>query len=337
METKIVETKLTQRCALFVAVVVALFAMKEAADIIAPVLLALFIAIILSGAIGRLQKIGVPFALAVVLITILLLIVAFSITTVLSSSVLTFRANLAEYQANLSAKAASLGSLFALVGLNPTAVGSLIRTADPSSMVQITVDFLQRVSNLFGSSFTLLLTVIFMLIDASRLSRIVGAQSTSPLAKQIDSMLQQVRHYLSIKGITSCITGAAVTLLLLLFDVDLPFLWGVVALLLNFIPNIGSILAAIPAILLAWVQFDLLVVLWIIAGFFVINIIVGSILEPKMMNNMLGVSLLTVFLSLIFWGWVFGLIGMFLSVPLTITMKIYLEQYQHTRFFASLL
>ena len=119
--------------------------------------------------------------------------------------------------------------------------------------------------------------------------------------------------------------------------VDYPVLWGLLAFFFNFVPNIGSVIAAVPAIVLAMIQTDLLTTLLTAIGYLVINVIVGNFLEPKIMGKGLGLSTLVVFLSLVFWGWVLGPVGMLLSVPLTMIVKISLENFEQTRWMAILL
>jgi predicted PurR-regulated permease PerM len=119
--------------------------------------------------------------------------------------------------------------------------------------------------------------------------------------------------------------------------VDYPLLWGVLAFLLNFVPNIGSLLAAIPALLLALIQLGISGTLWALLGYVVINNVIGAVIEPRFMGRGLGLSTLVVFLSLVFWGWVLGPVGMFLSVPLTMMVKIGLDSNEQTRWIAVLL
>ena len=106
-------------------------------------------------------------------------------------------------------------------------------------------------------------------------------------------------------------------------------LWGLVAFLLNFVPNIGSIIAAIPAVLLALLINGTTIAILTIAGYVVVNITIGNVVEPRVMGRGLGLRMLVVFISLVFWGWVLGPIGMLLAVPLTMTLKIMLESYEH--------
>ncbi len=132
-------------------------------------------------------------------------------------------------------------------------------------------------------------------------------------------------------------TGLLVYFFLLIVGVDYPLLWAVLAFVLNYIPTIGSIIALIPPFLLAMVQLGFIDSIIVLAGYLTINTIMGNILEPKFMGKGLGLSTLVVFLSLVFWGWVLGPIGMLLSVPLTITIKIALDSSEETRWLAVML
>jgi predicted PurR-regulated permease PerM len=119
--------------------------------------------------------------------------------------------------------------------------------------------------------------------------------------------------------------------------IDYAALWAILAFLLNFIPFIGGLLMAVPALLLALVQADLQVTLIVALGYLIVNTVIGSILEPRIMGRGLGISTLVVFLSLLFWGWVLGTVGVFLSVPLTMVLLIALDSRPQTRPFAILL
>ena len=114
-------------------------------------------------------------------------------------------------------------------------------------------------------------------------------------------------------------------------------LWAVLAFLFNYIPNIGSIIAAVPAVLLAFVQLGPATASFTALGFVVSNMVMGNVIEPRYMGRGLGLSTLVVFLSLIFWGWLLGTVGMLLSVPLTMIVKIALESSPDTRWVALLL
>lgn len=142
----------------------------------------------------------------------------------------------------------------------------------------------------------------------------------------IQRAIDSVSHYLVLKTAISLVTGLVVWGMLTTLDVRFAFIWGLLAFALNYIPNIGSVLAAIPPIIQVLVFGGLYDALVVLAGYLIINLVFGNILEPRIMGRGLGLSTLVVFLSLIFWGWLLGPVGMLLSVPLTIIVKIALEQ-----------
>jgi predicted PurR-regulated permease PerM len=146
-----------------------------------------------------------------------------------------------------------------------------------------------------------------------------------------------VNRYLVLKTIFSLITGIFIWGWLALLGVDYALLWGLLAFLLNYVPNIGSIIAAIPAVLLALIQLGTIHALLAALGFGIVNVIIGSVVEPRFMGHGLGLSALVVFLSLVFWGWVLGPVGMLLSVPLTMILKIAFESNEETRWLAVML
>lgn len=199
--------------------------------------------------------------------------------------------------------------------------------------------FLRAMATLAGSAVVIVVTVIFMLLEASRLPdklRAAGGLSSSAQRK-IQDITGNVRRYLAIKTGTSLLTGALVALLVWLLRLDFPMLWGLLAFLFNFVPQIGSILAAIPAIMLALVDQGPGTAIAATFGYLAINCLVSYALEPRFFAQGLGLSMLVVFVSLVFWGWVLGPAGMFLSAPLTMVLKIILEDFEETRWIAMLL
>ncbi|WP_156509002.1 AI-2E family transporter, partial [Oleiphilus sp. HI0132] len=128
--------------------------------------------------------------------------------------------------------------------------------------------------------------------------------------------------------------GGLIYIWLLILGVEYPLLWALIAYLLNFVPNIGSIIAAVPVMLLALIQLGPLHMLLVAAGYLFVNTLMGNVIEPRYMGRGLGLSTLIVFLSLVFWGWVLGPVGMLLSVPLTMLLKIAFESSDETRWIA---
>jgi predicted PurR-regulated permease PerM len=148
--------------------------------------------------------------------------------------------------------------------------------------------------------------------------------------KALSNFTSSVNKYMAIKMMVSLLTGFIVMASLFFMGVEYFVLWGLLAFLLNFIPTLGSIIAAVPPMLLAIIQLGIPEALAVAAVFFGINTIIGNVLEPRFMGKGLKLSSLVVFLSLVFWGWILGPVGMLLSVPLTMTVKIALENFEGT-------
>jgi predicted PurR-regulated permease PerM len=187
--------------------------------------------------------------------------------------------------------------------------------------------------------FFILLTVIFILLEASGFPQKLQDAFPDPekTVGPFRTFMESVNRYLVIKTLFSLATGITIWLWLTFLGVDFAPTWGMVAFFLNFVPNIGSIIAAVPAILLALIQLGAPSALLVCLGYAVVNIVFGNVLEPRFMGRGLGLSTLVVFISLIFWGWVLGTIGMVLSVPLTMIVKIALASDEDTQWIAIML
>ena len=129
----------------------------------------------------------------------------------------------------------------------------------------------------------------------------------------LKTLVRSLQKYLAMKTLTSLATGLLAGLWVWLLGVDFPVFWGLIAFLFNYVPNIGSFVAAVPAVLMAIVQYGGATGLLVAAGYVVINITIGGVIEPNFMGDSVGLSPLVVFMSLVFWGWMLGGVGMLLS------------------------
>jgi predicted PurR-regulated permease PerM len=161
-----------------------------------------------------------------------------------------------------------------------------------------------------------------------------GDQNTQAWLAEFSS---SIHGYLAIKSAISAVTGVLIYIWLTILGVDYAVLWGLIAFLLNFVPTAGSFIAAVPAVLLALVQLGLASAGLTLLGFVVVNFVMGSAIEPRWMGKGLNLSPLVVFVSLVFWGWVLGPVGMLLSIPLTIMVKIALAANEDTRWISIML
>jgi predicted PurR-regulated permease PerM len=196
------------------------------------------------------------------------------------------------------------------------------------------------IGDVLSNTFLIAFTVLFILLEAwefpLKLQSMKGISEVAVL-KEMTKIINSTKHYVAIKTITSMLTGVLIGLGVAIVGLDFPVLWGFLAFALNFIPNIGSIIAAIPAALLAMLQLEPMGVLAVLLIFLSVNTFVGSVLEPHFMGRSVGLSTLVVFISLIFWGWIFGPVGMLLSVPLTMVIKFSAEIHEKSAWIAVLL
>ena len=311
---------------------------KAAESIIVPFLLAIFISIVASPPFFYLQKKGIPKAIALLIVILAFLFFIFLIGLLIGTSVNDFTSKVPVYQQKLQSQTQAVVTwLIEKKFIEPDF--QLSNVFNPSSVLKMIGDTLNQVSGLFANGFLILLTVLFMMLEITSIPVKLKKVSSNPENSilRVQSVFQNINKYIAIKTWISLGTGLLVYFLLLIIGVDYPLLWAVLAFALNYIPTIGSIIALVPPVLLTIIQLGIIESLIVLVGYLVINTIMGNILEPKFMGKGLGLSTLVVFLSLIFWGWVLGPIGMLLSVPLTITIKIALDSSDETKWLAVLL
>jgi len=336
--TKQGSNKTSQFLIILASFIIVIAGMKAAESIVVPFLLAAFLSIIISPPFIWMQSKGVPKVLALLFIIVAFLAVLFLIGVLIGTSVNDFTYNLPFYQEKLTNQTQAL--ITWLVERNYVKPDfQLTKVLNPGAVLNIVANALNQISGIFADGFLILFTVIFMSLEINTLPRKLKKVFNNPdkSLSQVNEIYQNINRYIGIKTLTSLGTGVLVYFFLLIVGVDYPLLWGVLAFVLNYIPTIGSILAVIPVLLLTLVQLGFVEALVVLAGYIIINTIIGNILEPKFMGMGLGLSTLIVFLSLVFWGWVLGPIGMILSVPLTITIKIALDSSEETRWLAVLL
>lgn len=320
------------------AIAIVLSFLQAAASIIAPILLAAFIAIVATPPLRWLRRRRVPKWLALAIIVFVLLEAGSMLALVFTGELEGFRDGLPGYQERLILLSDQFGGWLEGVGvtgareavkdiLNPNVAVNLVRVA------------LANVSGTFGSGLLVLLAVVFMLLEASSLAAKLSLafHLTEEAAEGLRRVLSAINQYMVIKSLASLATALSIWVWLWILGIDFAVLWAILAFLLNFIPFVGAILMMIPPVFLALVQTDIQTTLLVALGYLVVNTVIGNILEPKIMGRGLGISTLAVFLSLLFWGWVLGTVGVFLAVPLTMALIIALGSSPQTQPIAILL
>ena len=309
-----------------------------AKSIIAPFLLALFISIICAQPISWLEKKRIPRWMALVSVILGMVVLFSSFAFLIGGTLSSFSGNLSKYEVSLTTIRNSFIQSLNENGLN-IPLDQVSNLVQPARILEFTVGALNKLFNMMGNTFLIFLIIIFILMEFGSFSIKAKAirNESDKSASYYSAILQNIRHYLGIKTLLCLSIGFLVYLSLLIIGVDYPLLWALIAGLMNYIPNIGSILATIPTVLFALVQLGLSGALWTLGSSMLIHNVIGNFIEPRIMGKGLGLSPLVVLLSLLFWGFVLGIAGMFLSVPFTMTIKIILEQNEKTKWLAVLL
>jgi predicted PurR-regulated permease PerM len=320
------------------AFVIVVSGMRAAETLMVTFLLSCFFAIVCAPPFMYMQRKGLPAWLSLILVVIFILLMQVVFITIVTQSLGELSQNMPLYQERLRSLTGDLLNLLVGLGIEvPRA--TLMQQFDPSTIFKLVANALGSLGGVLSNSFLIILTVIFMLFEGAslpaKLRYAFGEHSTH--MQHVQRFLDNVKKYTTIKAAISFLTGLLIYVWLLMLDVDFALLWAVVAFLFNFVPNIGSIIAAVPAVLLALIQLGPVTAMLTAAGYVVVNTVMGNIIEPRYMGRGLGLSTLVVFLSLVFWGWVLGPVGMLLSVPLTMLLKIALESSEETQWLAIML
>jgi predicted PurR-regulated permease PerM len=312
--------------------------MRAAAGILSPLLLALFIAVVSAAPFHWLRRHGVSAISAIALLVVALvaaILVSGAFIGMATDDVLP---EIPRYQERIEEKIAVATNACRRIGLN-LPEDAFTEYFDPGAVMQLAAASLMGLGTILTNALLILFTVALLLVEAASFPRkLATAFNLSHRDHEaIIGTVAMVNRYLAIKTAISLATGVAVALWLGLLGIGHPVLWGMVAFLLNYIPNLGSIIAAVPVVLLSLVDAGTSTALLVGAGYLGINVLLGNVLEPYVMGRGLSLSMLVVFVSLIFWGWVLGPAGVLLSAPLTMIFKIVCEAFPETRWIAVML
>ncbi len=310
------------------AVLAALFAMREASTIVVPALLAFFLAAVADSPVSWLEHKGLSRLLGVLLVVTGMTLLVLGVGVLVGSSLQELSEQAPAFQQKTRDQ---LDALLARWGGSRVGDGTadILDYVSPDAALGLAAGVLTGVRDLFGNAFLILFLTVFMLLEIPSLRR--KLETLGAVGGAGPSIPEIVRHYLVIKTLTSLATGLLIGIFLSVLSVDFAALWGLLAFVLNYIPSIGSFVASIPPVLLTLLQNQPGLALLVATGFLAVNVAIGNGIEPRVMGQGLGLSTLVVFLSLILWGWLLGPVGMLLAVPLTTTVKIALEGHEGTR------
>ncbi|WOO42433.1 AI-2E family transporter [Rubellicoccus peritrichatus] len=320
------------------ALIIIIAGLKAAAAIVVPFLLAVFVVILVAPWYFWMQRKGVPSALSLLVIVAALLALGIFGASFFTATVNSFVRNLPQYQTILTQQVSEATGWLEARGVE-VPEDAFNQALDTQKLFAYARTIAGSVTILLSNGFVITLVAIFILLEAARLPGKIRNLPGMTDRRWDDflGIVGNVRQYMAMKTVMSLLTAVLVGSMLWLLDVDYPILLAVLAFLLNFVPSIGSIIAAIPGILLALILQGLGDATICAIGYIIINVGVSNFLEPKYMGKGLGISPMIIIVSLFLWGWILGPVGMLLSVPLTMTIKVALESNPRTRSIAFLL
>jgi AI-2 transport protein TqsA len=320
------------------SIVIIIYGISQAQSVVALCLVSVFLALIGTPPVLWLERKHVPSFAAVMIIVAFIIVLLMMIGAVIGSSLNTFSEVLPFYQGRMHEKVIEFKSLLASKHIMVTEK-VLTEYLNPGSVISLAAGFFAGISSVLADILLVLLTVTFILLEASsfpiKLRSVLGdPQRNFP---QVTKFVNDIRRYMIIKTIISLVAGTVIGVWLYILGVDFPILWGFIAFLFHFIPNLGQILASVPAVLLAFLQLGPGPAALAAAGYLVVGFTLGNVVEPRLMGRQLGLSTLVVFLSLMLWGGLLGPIGIVLCVPITMSLKFAFESMESTRWIAVLL
>ncbi len=320
------------------ALVIIIWGIYQARSILELFLVSVFLAVIGTPLLVWLERKRVPSVIAVLLVIGAIISVLLFIGAFVGTSVNSFSNALPTYEARMQEQFSAFKDLLASRGIESP--GKLaLKYVNPGAVMSLTESVLSGLSSMLSNIVLILLTVTFILLEALSFPQKLRVALGVPQAgfPQFGRIIDTMKHYMAIQTAISLTAGILAGIWFAIVGVDFPVLWGLLAFLLHYIPNLGSVIAVIPPVLLALIQLGIGRAALAAAGYIVINFTIGNIIQPRLMGRGLGLSTLVVFLSLIFWGSLLGFVGMVLSIPITMTFKIAFESNESTRWIAVLL
>ena len=331
-------------------VVVLIAGLRAAESFFVPVLLAFFIATISFPITNWLREHKVPRLLAVLLTVLvdfafiagILLIVLSMVGDLQTKWTLTYQP--AIYEKILGSRDWAVDTLTswkvddaqAHVDKVTSELLTQVSTVNVADILNVSRSVIGGIASFIGTTFIVLILTVFMLTEARMFGRRIGAicEARGPDLQRMFSATKDIQRYLGIKTAVSFATGLLAGFLCWSAQIDFFVLWGIVAFALNYIPVVGSVVAGLPPALLALIQYNWPIALAIVIGYVAINVFLGNFIEPMLLGRRFGLSTLVVVISVLFWGWIWGPVGMLLAVPLVMLLKVVLENSPEFRWIA---
>jgi AI-2 transport protein TqsA len=318
------------------ATVVVLVGLRLGAPILNPILFAVVLSLLVSPVYSWLLRRRLPTGLALVLMLVILIIFFLGLSFILGASIARFSERIGFYVSQLNGQVDSLDALLERLGLSNVNLQDVVK---PSALAGALSVVLSGISGFLSNLFLILMIMLFLLGEGpAMMDRLrASVQEDNQQVARLSAVGQSVVRQFGLRAIVNLVTGAGVTVMLFLFGVDFPLLWGILTFFLSFIPYIGLVLAVAPAVVLALAEFGVSRAVLVIAGVVVINILAENVLSPMLMGRGLNISPTIVFLSFVFWAWLLGGPGAFLALPITLFVAVMFDTFPETRWLAGLI
>ncbi len=316
------------------SLVVIVAGLRATSSVMIPLVLAVFLALLTFPLVRLLQRLRIHPVLAVLLTVLAVLAALVGPGMLIVAAVRQFASAVPGYENRLR-QITSSG--FAWLRNNNVDTSALTTFADPARALEMILATLSGVVTLLSVAVLVVIVSAFVLIEAAGIFERRGSILSDGQRRTLAGFMGNLQTYLWVKSGISLATGLAAWGWCTFLGIDFALLWGLLAFLLNYIPTFGSLVAAVPPALLALIQFGPGSAAVSVVGYIAINIVFGSLLEPTLLGHRLRLSPLVVLLSVIMWGWIWGIAGALLSVPMTMALKIAFEQSEHSRWIADLL
>lgn len=318
-------------------VVIILAGLKAASSVIVPFLLAIFIAIVISPAMLYMQKLKIGRLFSFLIVTVLFLSILGFLGNIIFNTIAEFTANLPELQnrfRGITNNFIQKANSYEFINIDESMIG-----LDVGMIVNQFTTILKKTGFIISKGFFIFMMVAFIVFESSVMEEKIKYLSKINRKNAVffNNFIKNLKKYLLIKTIASIATGITIGFLLWIAGVPYAPLWGILAFILNYIPTIGSIIAVLPTLFVTLSSMSLGVSVWVILIYLFVNVLIGNIIEPRFMGQGLGISTFVVLVSLLLWGFVFGIGGLFLAIPLTMSIKIALKSNPDTRFLSVML
>ncbi len=311
------------------AFTIALAGARSIADIIGPVFLALVITITLHPIRIRIERHPrIPWWVA----SILMLIAAYLLLVVLTLALVVSVAQLAslipQYSAQITDGIANAGNTLRDLGVQQDQINAVVNAVDPGQLVDLAMSVLSGTLGVVSNLFFLITVLLFMAFDTDSMRRslsIVRDRFPNPVGA-LDNFARGTRNYMGVSAGFGLIVAVVDGVALWIMDVPGAFVWAVLAFVTNFIPNIGFVIGVIPPALIALLDSGPGLMVAVIVVYSVVNFIIQSIIQPRVVGDAVGLTPTLTFMSLVFWTWVIGPLGAILAVPLSLLTKAMLVE-----------